>query len=115
MTLALYMDENVHGAITAGLRLRGVDVLTVQEDGYSGSSDPIVLDRANVLKRVVFSQDSDFLIEANRRQTAGIECVGVVYAHQLSASIGDCIKGLELIAKLGTMDEFMNVVQYLPF
>jgi hypothetical protein len=27
------MDENVHGAITIGLRLRGVDVLTVQEDG----------------------------------------------------------------------------------
>lgn len=26
------MDENVHGQITVGLRLRDVDVLTVQED-----------------------------------------------------------------------------------
>ncbi|ASC69881.1 hypothetical protein XM38_008110 [Halomicronema hongdechloris C2206] len=33
MSLSLYMDENVHGAITTGLRIREVDVLTVQEDG----------------------------------------------------------------------------------
>ena len=33
------MDENVHGAITIGLRLREIDVLTVQEDGYSGVDD----------------------------------------------------------------------------
>jgi hypothetical protein len=37
------MDENVHGAITTGLRLRGVDVLTVQEDSHSGIADPIIL------------------------------------------------------------------------
>jgi hypothetical protein len=29
MSIALYMDENVHGAITNGLRQRNVDVLTV--------------------------------------------------------------------------------------
>jgi len=29
------MDENVPRAITGGLRLRGIDVLTVQEDGLS--------------------------------------------------------------------------------
>ena len=32
MSVALYMDEHVHRAITVGLRLRGVDVLTAQED-----------------------------------------------------------------------------------
>ncbi|HEY4564743.1 MAG TPA: DUF5615 family PIN-like protein, partial [Thermoanaerobaculia bacterium] len=46
MSLALYMDENVPRAITGGLRLRGIDVLTVQEDGLSGLADPEVLDRA---------------------------------------------------------------------
>lgn len=66
MSLALYMDENVHGAITTGLRLRGVDVLTVQEDDRAGLPDPLVLDRAMELERIVFTQDSDFLIEANR-------------------------------------------------
>ncbi|WP_293133656.1 DUF5615 family PIN-like protein [Okeania sp. SIO3I5] len=28
-----YMDENVSRLITEGLRRRGIDVLTVQEDG----------------------------------------------------------------------------------
>ncbi len=114
MTLPLYMDENVHGAITIGLRLREIDVLTVQEDGYSGADDVIILNRATALKRLIFSQDKDFLIEANNRQVQGIEFIGVIYGHQLMISIGDCIRDLELIAKLGKLEEFANKVQYLP-
>ena len=38
MSIAFYIDENVHRAITTGLRMRDVDVLTVQEDGRSGQS-----------------------------------------------------------------------------
>ena len=34
MTVAFYMDEHVHRAITNGLKLRNIDVLTVQEDGH---------------------------------------------------------------------------------
>lgn len=33
MTLKLYMDQNVPWAITVGLRMVGVDVLTAFEDG----------------------------------------------------------------------------------
>jgi predicted nuclease of predicted toxin-antitoxin system len=54
------MDEHVHRAITIGLRLRGVDVLTA-------TPDPLILDRALELNRVMFSQDQDFLIEAHHR------------------------------------------------
>ncbi|BBH41121.1 hypothetical protein myaer102_37130 [Microcystis viridis NIES-102] len=63
---------------------------------------------------MIFTQDSDFLIEASRRQTEGIEFIGVVYGHQLIVSIGDCIRDLELIAKLGKSEEFINIIQYLP-
>ena len=59
MTFALYMDENVHGAITTGLRLRDVDVVTIQEDNRAGLADPLVLDRATELGRVIFSQDRE--------------------------------------------------------
>ncbi len=38
------MDENVHGAIAIGLRLREIDVLTVQDYGYSGADDVIILE-----------------------------------------------------------------------
>ena len=61
MTIALYMDEHVHRAITIGLRLRGIDVLTAQDDGRRQAPDNALLDRAKELGRVLFSQDEDLL------------------------------------------------------
>ena len=40
MTICFYMDENVPRQITTGLRLRGIDALTVQEDKLAGAPDP---------------------------------------------------------------------------
>ena len=114
MTLALYMDEHVPRAITTALRLRQIDVITVQEDGLTGSRDPQILDRATELERVLFTQDDDFLVEAQRRQSAGVEFSGVIYAHQLRISISNCIGDLELLAKLLTLDELASMVRYLP-
>lgn len=114
MNVSLYMDENVHGAITTGLRQREVDVLTVQEDDRSGIADCEVLDRATEIQRVLFSQDDDLVAEANNRQTLGIDFPGVVFARQSRVSIGTCIRDLELIAKLGEPEEFKNRVQFLP-
>jgi predicted nuclease of predicted toxin-antitoxin system len=74
------MDEHVHRAITAGLRLRGVDVLTVQEDRQRNVDDSILLDRAAELQRIMFSQDEDLLAEAARRQRNGIPFSGVIFA-----------------------------------
>ncbi|MDB5290446.1 MAG: hypothetical protein JWL69_1687 [Phycisphaerales bacterium] len=108
------MDENVRGAVTNGLRARGVDVLTVQEDGRVGDADPDVLDRAGELGRVVFTQDADFLAEGTRRQRAGIQFVGVVYAHHLRVSVARCIDNLELIAGALDLAEFAGRVEYLP-
>jgi predicted nuclease of predicted toxin-antitoxin system len=108
------MDENVPLAITEGLRRRGVDILTVQEDGRRGYPDPILLDRAMELGRVMFSQDEDFPIEASRRQAEGIKFAGVIYARQTAVSIGDCVRSLELIAKVAELEDFLNQVQYLP-
>jgi predicted nuclease of predicted toxin-antitoxin system len=62
-----YFDENVPGAIVEGLRQRGIDVLTAQEDGFDETPDPLVLDRAGELGRVLFTRDDDFLREAAAR------------------------------------------------
>ncbi|HZO87006.1 MAG TPA: DUF5615 family PIN-like protein [Chthonomonadaceae bacterium] len=53
--IRLYTDENVDGAIIRQLRRRGVDVLTAQQDGHMRTDDPIVLDRATTLGRVLFT------------------------------------------------------------
>lgn len=67
MTLAFYADEHIKRAIVGGLRLRGIDILTVQEDGYRAIPDPMILDRAAELNRLVFTNDDDFLMETTIR------------------------------------------------
>lgn len=110
----LYMDEHVPKAITIGLRLRGIDVLTVQEDNFLSKSDSELLDRAGYLKRAVFSHDDDLLVEATKRQRAGQIFYGVIYAHHLKVSIGTCIKDIEILSKFGDLEEIKNQVIFLP-
>jgi len=112
--VALYMDVHVKQAITLGLRRRGVDVLTAQEDGAARLDDALLLDRAASLSRLMFTQDDDFLAEANRRQISGEPFVGVAYIHQLNASIGQCINDLETIAFAGELEDYASQVIYLP-
>jgi Domain of unknown function (DUF5615) len=114
MSLAFYMDEHVPRSITTGLRLRNIDILTVQEDGRTGFPDRKILDRATELNRIMFTQDDDFLVEAHQRQGLAQFFTGVVYAHQLNISIGSCITDLELIAQLASVEELQNTVRYLP-
>ena len=108
------MDVHVRRAVIGGLRLRGVDVLTAQEDGAAEFEDDALLDRANKLNRVLFSQDDDLLREANKRQQTGETFAGVIYAHQLNITVGRCIDDLELIAKATELKEWSKTVVYLP-
>jgi len=91
-----------------------VDVLTAQEDGTAEWEDPGLLDRATELGRVLSSQDGDLLIEAAKRQRTGLRFGGVIYAPQLTLSVGQFIEELELLAKAGVPTDFENRVQYLP-
>ena len=49
MSVPLYSDVHVRRAVTEGLRLRGVDILTAQEDGAAEMDDPELLDRVMML------------------------------------------------------------------
>ena len=114
MTIAFYMDHHVPSAVTRGLRLLGIDVLTAQDDNAHQLSDPELLDRATQLGRILFTQDDDFLAEAHHRQERNIPFIGIVYAHQLRVPIGVCIRDLELIANVVKIEELENRVEYLP-
>ncbi len=114
MSVALYMDVHVPAAVTRGLLLRNVDVLTSQLDGTTELDDPDLLDRAGALNRVLVSQDEDLLAEATRRQRAGISFQGVFYAHQLRITIGQFVNDLELLASCGEPEDYVNRFEYLP-
>lgn len=55
--IRLYADENVDDRIIRGLRLRGIDIVTVVEAGMIGKSDPAQLSRAELEDRVLLTSD----------------------------------------------------------
>jgi len=114
MSVSLYMDVHVRRAVTIGLRRRGINVLTAQEDNAAQLSDDKLLDRSTDLRRVLFSQDDDLLAEGTRRQREGSEFGGVIYCHQLRLSVGAIIENLEIIANCLETEDFANRVEFLP-
>ncbi len=112
--LRLYMDVHVKVAITAGVRRRGIDVVTAQEDGSTRLEDVPLLDRTTALERVLFSQDDDLLAIARVRQTQGVFFAGLIYGHQLAATIGKYVLDLEVVCKVLDPEDMVNRIEYLP-
>jgi hypothetical protein len=112
--LRLYMDVHVKAAITAGLRRRGGDVVTAQEDGGAHLEDVALLDRATALQRVLFSQDDDLLAIARDRQATGMFFAGLIYGHQLAATVGKYVLDLEVVCQVLNPEEMANRIEYLP-
>lgn len=108
------MDVHVPFAITTQLRLREIDILTAQEDGARRTEDSALLDRSTELQRVLVSQDIDLLRIASLRNKTGNSFSGLIYAHQMSATIGQMVRDLELIVRVTSLEEWLNRVEYLP-
>ena len=108
------MDVHVPRAVTTALRLRGIDVLTAQEDGSAELDDGPLLKRATELGRILVSQDEDLLREGTRLLNEQREFSGIVYAHQLRVTIGQMAEDLELIARATFREEWSGRIEYLP-
>lgn len=62
--LKAYADEHVQSAVVEALRKRGLDVVTVQERGRHAADDATLLALALEEKRVLLTNDHDFLKRA---------------------------------------------------
>src|SRR5438874_10361017 len=111
MAVPLYMDVHVPQAITDQLRRRGVDVVTAIEEGNQETPDDRLLDHANSLHRLVFTQDIRFKAMAENWQRSGRAFAGLLFGHQLGGTIGQFVKDLELIAKASEPGEWQNMVE----
>lgn len=109
------MDHHVRATITSGLRRRGVDCLTTLEDGHDTAADDVLLKRATLLGRILFSQDRDLLVIANQWLLSGRTFAGLVFARQRTLSTRLAIRDLELIAKVYDLPDMLNRVEFIPF
>lgn len=114
MSLALYLDENLPRVIAVGLRLRGVDVLTAQEDNRRHTDDSLLLDRATALGRVMVSFDADMLAIGTHRQRENVSFLGIIFAHPTRISIGGLLRELALISEIGQPEDVINRILYIP-
>ena len=115
MAVRLYMDVHVPQAITDQLRRRGVNVLTAIEEGSSELPDDEILERVRLLNCLIFTQDIGFKTLAEDWQRQSKPFAGLIFGHQLGGTIGQYVEDLELIATSSDSEEWLNVVEYLPF
>ena len=106
--IRFYADEHVANAVAIGLRLRGVDILTVQQAGLGGAEDAVHLEFALAQTRVIFTQDTDFLhLAAEGRRHAGI-----VYAPQQTPA-GHIVRGLMLIHQVLSTEDMAGMIEFI--
>ena len=107
--IRFHLDENVSNAVADGLRRRGIDVTTTPEEALISVSDKAQLEFALSQKRVIFTQDTDFL----RMHQIGNIHAGIVYCSQGNKSIGEIIRGLILIWELLEPNDLFGRVEFL--
>jgi Domain of unknown function (DUF5615) len=115
MPVRLCLDVHVDKAIHDQLRLRGVDVLRAQDNGAAEMADAELLQHVTDLGRVIFTQDVRFKGLAEDWQRAGKPFSGLLFGNQLGVTVGTYVKDLELIAKATDTEEWLNVVEHLPY
>ena len=104
-----YFDQHMQGAVLAGVRQQGVDVLTAQEANHCGLSDHDQLAFATAQQRVMVSFDSDYLaLHQSAMQHAGIAwCPATKYR------IGQLVQMLVLLHRIADRDSMRNHVEHL--
>lgn len=107
--IRFHLDENVPRAIAIGLRQRNIDVTTTHDANLIGSTDAEQLAYAVNEGRIIFTQDTDFLIMASE----GHSHPGIVYARKAHRSIGQIVRSLELIHGVLTVEEMVGHIEYI--
>lgn len=108
--MKVYADENIEQSIIEGLRRRKIEIISARELGYIGKSDVFHVKKATDSKAVVLTHDVDFLKIASR---SDIRHYGIIFSHSKDISIGQCIRGVELISNILTEKEMKNHIEFL--
>ncbi len=109
MKICFYFDENVDTDVAHGLRMRGIDVITVDDLGLKGTNDYEHLSRSTREKRVLVTHDMDFL----RIHSEGYKHSGIVYCHLHKYTVGKMIFKLIDLTRNLDLEDFHNRLIYL--
>jgi len=108
--MKIYADENIERSIIEGLQRRKIEVVSARELGYIGKPDEFHIKKASEIKAVILTHDVDFLRIASRTD---VRHGGMIFSHPKTVSLGECIRGVELIAKILTNKDMENHIEFL--
>jgi hypothetical protein len=113
--IRLYLDEDaIFHELRDALRVQGIDVRTVTEEGTGGYSDEEQLLHAKTLDRVIYTfNQGHFMALHNRFLTENISHAGIIIAPQQRYSIGEQVRRLMLIAEYKSAEEMQDQVVFL--
>ncbi len=113
MALRLYADECVDARIVAGLRRRGVDIVTAGSKGLLGASDAEHVTRAVELARIPVSADQDFLRLAQESIEAGTAFPGLIFILP-KTRVGEAVRAIALVAEALDAADLAGWIEWVP-
>lgn len=104
-----HLDEHMPRALARALRDKNVDVTTTPEVGLPEADDEEHLAFAMRERRVIDTDDTDFL----RLAATFHDHAGIAYCDRMALTLGQIIDGLLLIHGVLTTGEFVAHIEYL--
>ncbi len=90
----IYCDENVWMPVAEGLRRRGWDVTTANEEDTLGYTDREHLDYAEERGWTILTFDDDFLSMVEKED---VEHAGIIYISQHGKDVGELIRRVDTV------------------
>ena len=105
--IKFHLDEQVKSVVARELRHREIDVTTTVEARLRTKTDEEQLEFIRQEKRVIFTQDDDFL----RIAALTDNHPGIVYCRQGTRSIGQIVESLILIHEVYSPEDIKGRVE----
>ena len=114
--LRLLTDENFNYKILRGLktRLPELDFVSVQQLGFAGFKDPVLVRWATENGKVILTHDIKTMVPYAKQLLQRGEPMAGVIAVPKSLAIGRAIEDLELVIVWYSQEEFRDRIEYLP-
>lgn len=115
MHIRLYIDEDAMSrALVNGLRARGVDVMTVVEEGRTGREDIKQLDVATLQGRVLYTYNiADFYRLHTQYMNQNKSHAGIIFVPQQRYSVGEQIRRLLNLIAIKSAEDMINQIEFL--
>lgn len=111
----LYVDEDAaQDAVVAGLRQRGIDVLTILDAGMASASDDQQLEFAAADGRCLYSLNVDDFCRLHKEWlAAGRHHAGIVIIPRQRYSVGEKIRRLEELVDSISAETMVDRLEFL--